>query len=80
MKTAFSEMKNEDEWLDGSRTARFSLAFPWRKGMTKVSLFFGQTKGNYKFLRDLTLRRTWQEGRTARKKRKRKDLHCRLHE
>jgi hypothetical protein len=44
MKTAFSEMKNEDEWLDGSRTARFSLAFPWRKGMTIFLLFFGTNK------------------------------------
>ena len=49
---SFDDEKNEDEWLDGSRTARFSLAFPWRKGMTKDYYFSVQTKGNYKFLRE----------------------------
>ena len=32
-------MKNEDEWLDGSRTARFSFALPGQKKDDKYILF-----------------------------------------
>jgi hypothetical protein len=73
---AFSEileMKNEDEWLDGSRTARFSFALPGQAKDEEKNNIFRYKRRVIKSFKDLTLRRTWQERRTERKKGKERE-------